>query len=339
MKRRLPEISSFETVLCLFVVMIHILSDSIEGYPKGSVLSGASFIFSRAITFAVPAFIISSAIKFAHIYAEGGFEYLTFLKRRITKIYIPYLIITVVYYAYFVFHLHYFDFDTGALFKHLTFGTVAAPFYFIIIIMQFYIIAPITLVFCKNITPAAGLVLSFLITVASRYFGADFQYSDRVFLGYFVYWIIGCYMGLNFDMNLNRLKRKRGCWIILGVLFTAVYSVVAYIEFLGWLNSFGTEILKILFAAFASVMWLLIMPEYQHEGADIVSPATFYIYLIHCLVIFETEHIMARQSITAVPLRFVILFFSTYNISITVSVLYSRLKLHLLQGLRIKRRL
>ncbi|MBQ2931714.1 MAG: hypothetical protein IJE62_02575 [Clostridia bacterium] len=45
MRRKLEEISSFETILCLFVVMIHVLSDSIASYPKGSVLSAVSFIF------------------------------------------------------------------------------------------------------------------------------------------------------------------------------------------------------------------------------------------------------------------------------------------------------
>ena len=95
-RKKLTEISSFETVLCLFVVMIHVLSDSIASYPKGSFLSAISFLFSRALTFVVPAFIMSSAIKFAHAYSEGEFRYFSFLKRRITKIYIPYLIIATI---------------------------------------------------------------------------------------------------------------------------------------------------------------------------------------------------------------------------------------------------
>lgn len=75
MRRKLEEISSFETILCLFVVMIHVLSDSIANYPKGSLLSAVSFVFSRFLTFAVPAFIMSSGIKFAHSFSEGNFNY------------------------------------------------------------------------------------------------------------------------------------------------------------------------------------------------------------------------------------------------------------------------
>ncbi|MBE7031820.1 MAG: acyltransferase [Ruminococcaceae bacterium] len=331
MRRKLSEISAYESVLCLLVIMIHVLSDSINGYPKGSFLSGLSFIFSRTITFVVPAFIISSGIKFTHTYTDKSFNYFSFLKRRITKIYFPYLIMATIYYLYFVFHRHYFPFSFGALFKYLSLGTIAAPFYFVIIIMQLYLIAPITYHFCRNISPVVGLVLAAIITIVSKYLMLDFRYSDRIFLGYFIYWIIGCYMGLNFDMNLERLKRSKSTWIILGLVFTALYSGIAYMEFLNWFHSFWTEVLKIAFASFASIMWLLLMPEYQHEGADIVSPATFYIYLIHCLVIFEAEHLMDAEhwNITSTPVRFVIIFFSAYIVSILLSVIYSRIKMFL----------
>lgn len=329
MRRKLPEISSFESVLCMFVVMIHVLSDSIDSYPIGSFASAISYIFSRAISFAVPAFIISAGVKFTHSYADKSLSYFSFLKRRITKIYIPYLIIATIYYLYFVFHRHYFSFEWSTLLSHLSLGTIAAPFYFIVIIMQFYLIAPLTYHFCRNISPFFGVILAAIITVSAKYLMLGLKYADRIFLGYFIYWIIGCYLGLNFDMNLDRLKHSKKKWVLLGIVFTVFYCIVAYFEFLGWFVSFGTEILKIAFAAFASIMWLLIMPEYQHEGADLVSPATFYIYLIHCLVIFETEHLMEKWNITATPIRFVIIFFAAYIVSITVSVLYSRLKMSL----------
>ncbi len=334
MRKKIAEISSFETILCLFVVMIHVLSDSIAGYPKGSFLSGASFIFSRFLTFVVPAFIMVSGIKFAHVFSEGEFRYFSFLKRRITKIYIPYLIVAAIYYLYFVFHRHYFDFSWVVFGRHMALGTIAAPFYFIIIIMQLYILSPITLGFCKNITPLFGILLAFLITVISKYLLLDFKYSDRVFLVYFVYWIVGCYIGINFDMNIERLRRSKLPITILGISLTILYSTVAYLEFLGYFHSFYTEVLKMMFASSASVMWLIIMPRYHHEGADILAPATFYIYLIHCLVIFETEHIMEILNITSIPKRFVIIFLSAYTISIVLSVIYSQIKKRLFRRKR-----
>ncbi len=329
MRKKLGEISSFETVLCMFVVMIHVLSDSISGYPKGSFLSGLTFIFSRTLTFVVPAFIMSSGIKFAHLFSEGNFSYFSFLKRRITKIYIPYLIVASVYYLYFVFHRGYFPLNWAKYGEYMALGTIAAPFYFIIIIMQLYILAPLTLGFCKNITPIFGIVIAGLITILSKYLMLDFKYSDRIFLVYFVYWIMGCYLGINFDMNMEKIRNKKLPIIITGCILTIAYPCLAYLEFLDVFHSFYTEVLKILFASFASVMWLIFMPRYEHEGADILSPATFYIYLIHCLVIFETEHIMEKLSITSIPQRFFITFFSAYIISIILSVIYAHVKIRI----------
>ncbi len=327
MRKKLSEIDSFEAILCLFVVMIHVLSDSISAYPVGSFLSAVSFISARILTFAVPAFIISSGVKFAHTYTEGDFRYTSFLKRRITKIYVPYLMIAAIYYLYFVFHRNYFPFDALELIRHLSLGTIAAPFYFIVIIMQFYILAPITLGFCKRITPTFGIILAGIITILSKYFLIGFQYADRVCLVYYVYWIIGCYIGINFDMNLERLRRKKKTFVVLGISLTILYAAAAYLEFLFDTYFFATEILKILFAGYASIMWLIIMPKYEHGGADILSPATYYIFLIHCLVIFETEHIMELKNITDTPQRFWITFASAYLISITLSVIYSKIKL------------
>ena len=327
MRKKLSEIDSFEAVLCLFVVMIHVLSDSIAAYPVGSFLSAVSFISARILTFAVPAFIISSGVKFAHTYTEGDFKYTSFLKRRITKIYIPYLIVAAVYYLYFVYHRHYFPFDGLVMTRHLALGTIAAPFYFIVIIMQFYILAPITFGFCRRITPTFGIVLAGIITVVAKYFLIGFKYADRIFLVYFIYWIIGCYIGINFDMNLERLRRKKKTFIILGIALTVIYTTAAYLEFLFDTYYFGTEILKILFAGYASIMWLINMPKYEHGGADILSPATYYIFLIHCLVIFETEHIMELKGISDTPQRFWITLGAAYLISITLSVIYSKIKL------------
>ncbi len=327
MRKKLSEIDSYEAVLCLFVVMIHVLSDSVDSYPVGSFLSALSFISTKIITFAVPAFIISSGIKFAHTYTEGNFSYTAFLKRRITKIYIPYLLVAAVYYLYFVFHRHYFPFDGLTMVRYLGLGTIAAPFYFIIIIMQFYILAPITLGFCKRITPTFGIILAGIITILAKYFLMGFKYADRVFLIYYVYWIIGCYIGINFDMNLERLRRKKKTFFVIGTALTIIYTAVSYFEFLFNTYNFATEILKIFFAGYASIMWLIIMPKYEHAGADILSPATYYIFLIHCLVIFETEHIMELKNITDTAQRFWITLASAYLISITLSVIYSKIKL------------
>jgi len=326
MQRKLSEISSFEVILCLSVVLIHLLSESIDAYEKGTILSILSFSVSKMMTFVVPAFVISSGIKFAHKFEHGQFSYLSFMKGRILRIYLPYVFFSVVYYLYFVFYRRYFDFDLGALSNYILYGSIAAPFYFIALIMQFYILSPIIMLFCRVIPANLGTILAAAVNIACIYFFKDLRYNDRLFTSYILYWVIGCYIGMDFRISMSRLTRRKKSLIIAGMFFTVVYVLCSYLEFMSVYQHFFTEILKIAFCLSASFMYLVSMPKSVGFFAGELAPVTFGIYLIHCLVIFETQSIMDKSGITSTPLRFVIAFFTVYIISLLISVLYIKIK-------------
>ncbi len=326
MQRKLSEISSFEVILCLSVVLIHILSESIASYAKGTVLSFLSFSASKMLTFVVPAFMISAGIKFAHKFQNTSFNYLTFIRGRITKIYIPYVLFTVLHYLYFVFYRKYFDFDILKLFSYVTHGSIVAPFYFIALIMQFYILSPIIMMFCRIIPSNLGIFIAAIINIVCLYFAKALPYGDRIFTVYLLYWTIGCYIGIDFRVSMSRLARLKKVIVPLGIIFTILYTVVSYAEFLELFTSFYTEILKIAFCISASFMWLVLMPKSEGFIADSLAPVTFYVFLIHCLVIIETQFWLTNWGITSIPLRFVITFFSTYIISLLVSIIFLKIK-------------
>lgn len=326
MQRKLSEISSFEVILCLSVVMIHILSESIALYPKGSILSFLSFGASKTLTFVVPAFMISAGIKFAHKFENTSFSYLDFMKGRLLKIYLPYVIFTVIHYFYFVFYRKYFGFDFSELFNYIVHGSIVAPFYFIALIMQFYILAPIIMLFCRILPANLGILIAAAISITSMYYLGGLRYGDRIFTSYLLYWVIGCYIGMDFRISMSRLSRMKKLLIPAGIIFTVIYVGMVYSEFMGLFNIFFTDVVKIGFCLAASFMWLVLMPKSEGFVASELAPVTFYVFLIHCLVIIETQFWMTKWGITSLPLRFVILFFSTYIISLFVSVVYLKIK-------------
>ncbi len=326
MQRKLSEISSFEVILCLSVVLIHILSESIAAYAKGTVLSFLSFAASKMLTFVVPAFMISAGIKFAHKFENTSFNYFTFIRGRITKIYLPYVIFTVLHYLYFVFYRRYFDFDIFKLFDYIMHGSIVAPFYFVALIMQFYILSPIIMVFCRIIPSNLGIFIAAVINILCLKFSGGMKYGDRIFTVYLLYWTIGCYIGMDFRVAISRLARLKKVLVTLGIIFTIIYTVVSYCEFLELFNSFWTEILKMAFCLSASFMWLVLMPKSEGFIADNLAPVTFYVFLIHCLVIIETQFWLTNWGITSIPLRFFITFFATYIISLVVSIIFLKIK-------------
>ena len=326
MRKRLSEIASYEVLLCVFVVLIHVLSECVEKIPKGTVLSSVIFCLSRSMTFVVPAFIISSGIKFANKFKKSKLNYFSFIGRRILKIYIPYLLIAVVYYLYFVYRLRWFSFSTAEMLEYIGIGTVVAPFYFIVIIMQFYILAPIWLSCYKNLTYAAGIFSALFIAVVSGFLLKDVPHGDRVFTTYLMYWVIGCYIGGDFDFNINKLRDKKIIIIPLGVIFSVLYIAMAFNEFSGKSYGYLIEISKMLFSIFASLSYLIIMPTHEVGISKKLAPLTYYVYLIHCLVIFETNHIMDDMGIKGLILRLVIRIVATYSISFLVAFLYRKIK-------------
>ncbi len=325
-RKRLGEIASYEVLLCILVVMIHILSECIDKYPKGTLMSGIAFCFSRSMTFVVPAFIISAGIKFANKFKTSKLGYFSFMKGRILKIYLPYVLMVVIYYVYFCFRLKWFPFNTAELFEYIALGTVAAPFYFIIIMMQLYILAPLWLACYQNLTWPAGIFSAVALALICGFAFREVPHNDRIFTIYLMYWVIGFYIGGDFDTNISRLRKYWAIIIPLGIIFTVFYVMMAYNEFGGHSYGYATEVMKMLFSTFASLSLLIIMPDSNSAFVKMVAPLTFYIYLIHCLFIFEINSIMDRCGINDVTIRFVIRFFVVYIVSFLAAYLYRGLK-------------
>ena len=82
MKRKITEISVFEFFICIFVITIHLLSEGVDTFPKWSVPSIAFLSLTKLMTFAVPGFVFTSAIKLFYKYGEGKFNYFKFIVGR-----------------------------------------------------------------------------------------------------------------------------------------------------------------------------------------------------------------------------------------------------------------
>lgn len=335
--KKLREISLFEVVLCLCVVMIHVLSGCINGYMKGTFLSVASFSLSRSITFAVPAFIMSSAIKMSYKFSDGKIDYPKFMTGRIKRVYLPYLMWSIVYYLYFVFHRNYFPFSIKDMFLYMLNGEIAATFYFLIVIMQFYFLMPLWIKIFKKLSPKCGILVAVCITVLSKYLTHGLDINNRIFLNYLMFWVIGFYIGSNYSKCVEFILKYKISFLTYAVLFTVLYVAMAYMEFMGMFNLFATEAVKLIFCAASSVTLLafcVTIAEKSKTGlakkimifADKLAPTTFYVYLIHCLIIFETDNIGQMLGISSVTTLFVIRFFIAYILSFVVSKLYCVLK-------------
>jgi peptidoglycan/LPS O-acetylase OafA/YrhL len=334
-RERIEEITAFEDFLCLFVVMIHAVSESISQYIKPGILSAVFYVFSRFLYFAVPAFLFASALKTVMKYKDGGFKYIRFLLDRLKRIYLPYVIWVVLYYLYFVFRLLYFPFNITDLLEYIFYGSIAAQFYFIVTLMQFYILMPLWRKMCEKIPFAVSfftaLVLTYIVRIYLTKVFADFAYFDRIFPYYLIFWVTGCYFGHNYQKCAETLEKYKSLIYSAAMLLSA-HVFLQYLNFCGLIYYQYGEWVHIAFCMiFLLAFYLLVrggmnlltrMMNIFREFAKL----SFYVYLTHVAALFETAYWLDNLGVTSVTVRFLFRALFAYLVPTAFSFAYVKIK-------------
>ena len=108
-------------------------------------------------------------------------------------------------------------------------------FYYIVIVMQFYLLLPFWLWMVKHIPAYLALGVSLLTFFFMQQFsyilslgGVDFPYSDRIFLTYLLFWVAGLYVGKHYDLVTASLSGGLGQVICGGVVLVCAW--LAYLQ-------------------------------------------------------------------------------------------------------------
>ena len=332
MKRKITEMSVFEFFLCMFVILIHLLSEGVDTFPKWSFWSVLFASLTRLTTFAVPGFVFTSAVKLFYKHGNARrFSYPRFLWGRCRKVVFPYILVVLLYYAVFVWVLKMYPFDWDQLLGFLISGNISAQFYFVLLIIQFYLLMPVWLVFCRikgKVFPILFVLFSFAITILSRMYFPHSASIAKVFPSYLAFWILGAYVGMHYEafesmITKNKLPIYVG-WLILSV----THCILSYMQ-LGGLISYQFAPVIVVFFCFFSIFGfysyareLTISLEKRGKGLlTSISQASYDIYLIHCLIIIVLYRILTEMEIEHILQRFVIAFVVTYGLSIIFCVL------------------
>ncbi|OCT11906.1 hypothetical protein A8709_29015 [Paenibacillus pectinilyticus] len=151
-KPKLTEIDIVRAIAIFAVLLIHSTSGATQ-LPIGTASQTLFFILNKASLFTVPLFIwISGLVLFYSYYDrwEPGMTYVFWMK-RLQKILIPYMLWSIFYYMYnqIMFHgtVHI---DMFYLLKLLLSGNASYHLYYIVIIVQFYVLFPFIMTAVKR---------------------------------------------------------------------------------------------------------------------------------------------------------------------------------------------
>lgn len=302
--KTLSGINFVRALAILAVVIIHVTADltvrigeSSLALAEGSKTQIFFFAINKLCNFAVPIFIILSGLVLFYRYKNdwGTHKVLSFYKKRLFSALIPYIFWAIIYYFYNQFL--FFDdisFDWDSFINDFLWGNTSYHLYFMIIILQFYILFPLLVLICIRFAWFAkymiliGVIIQGTFYVMGSWF-FSFDHKAALCWNYFLYFMVGGYIGLKYD-EIKSLRNRTRLQI---TSITALSGIALLSLFLGnrYLNvsisNHWFEIALIVYSICVFLFLLNIEPVVSKYVSSIsrtihsVGTHSFGIYLIH----------------------------------------------------------
>ncbi len=304
-RKRRVEISGLNVLFCITVIFIHIISYAVVAFQPNTFQYNLVMIPWRLSSFVVQGFIMLAGVKL-FLNSKDSLPFPKYIKSRLRGVILPYAVCFAVYYLYFMVTSDY-PLDIKFMAKHFLLGSLVFHLYFIPIIFQFDLLFPLWKRIVNKCSPIIVIPFAIFVSlifgnylpqmISSIFPNFSFIYNDRFFTTYLMYWIIGCYIGKNYDSFCDILKSNfRTICITFGISLVLViyFSYLAYnnIVPVPYLNDIHS--MYVIFTCIFLYAVFLKIPARVYEKIPFLARldrSSLYIYLYHVLALFLIEKI------------------------------------------------
>lgn len=336
MQNRKSELNYIRTIAMIAVVMIHTASF----YPwfVKSYYTNWYFIYHQLTSFSVPSFICISGIVLSLKYMKSEFHYLNFLKSRFIGILTPYLIVSILYLIYTQDILKksakniLISLLTGQSFFHL---------YFVIIIMQLYLLFPLF----RYLSLKIKSLFCFLPLLLIQYYFTQnsifiFPFIEKYFrtsffLEWFFIFLLGCYIGVHYDLYKNIIDKYING--IIGITTSLIiykianfYYIVFYLKKSNlWsyaqVQSFENILYTFCIIGLVTHFSSYIKNNYIMSLSNVLSQNSFGVYLYHMFVLRFFKYLIEYFKIHVNNLIILSILIITIVLSTIFSILINKI--------------
>ncbi len=256
----------FDFIKGLAIVAVILIHVAYFFYTYPYTVNNLPFIIivNNLARFAIPAFLVCSGILLNPI--NGEKEFIDFYRRKLWRIFWPYVLCTLVYIL--ILRLNFTDF-----YLNLITGHIAPPYYFIIVLIELYLFYPILDIYKKS---KYFLLVTFLISFVSNYF-MELQFFNGIptFLPYIFFFSYGL---RNREKYFNYTKNREEMALWLSILIFYIIFMIFRPEWYYNVRLFyGLAVFNLLFyfkdKFFRESVWQKIFISFGKNS--------LWVYLIH----------------------------------------------------------
>ncbi|MFE7060657.1 acyltransferase [Sutcliffiella sp. NPDC057660] len=297
MAKRIVYLDWLRVIATVMVVVIHISAGMISiNYFDGRSSWLATNFYEAISRMSVPLFVMISGALLLNNQRE--IKYRSFLNKTLSKIFIPLLGWSIIYYMYQVYVANWYaNFSVKEFFQLFLANNISVHFWFMYMILGLYLTVPVIKIYIRGAEKKdlqyfllLWLYASVLVKFTKFYFGYSLNLELFHVTNYIGYFILGYYLS---TLQLKKAYIKEAFIIMfIGMSATFLLTYFSTVNNNGQLQEFWYEYLSpnVLLSAVGS-FWLIkgiastLKKQTLPLGLNLISTFSFGIYLVHMLVI------------------------------------------------------
>lgn len=295
-------IDALRIISILAVILIHTTTKIIQVSDNNLSIIPSSLFYNQASRFAVPLFFMISGFVLELNYSFHQ-NYFSYLKKRLSKILIPYIFWSAIYY-YFIYTYHSSGF-VSTLFQ----GSASYQLYFIPSLLIFYLIFPLIHQFNRYILNkwfliVLGFFQLFLLIYDYYFKSLPFFYPlSIVLLNYFIF-LLGVLFSHHQTLLITTLKKYKIYLFLLSIIlaiylyFEGKYQFQNTNNYLSFYSQWRPSVFIYTLTLAGSFYYFFNKSITQYHIIKVLSRLSFFVFFIHILVLELSWKYLFSQFIT-----------------------------------------